>query len=290
MQNYKASSAAQQETFHRRKRLFSFRVMSALAGGADWINHQALEWAWHCDKVNSTAERITLVSYAKHCDERGYSGVSVRHIASTWHSHHITISLARDRLISARLLHETKIRRGQTRQTKVYRLPKIAWVSGLGIAASKKTKRSVSGQKAVSKRSPSDHEQLITDKEQKNQYPPTPLKRGDGSFSSSFNQNQNQNQSARDHPKWPEYAAYCASKGGPTSDKGFWTWRSRQAPQWRDKVSPKFDGEQGYVLKDNAKFYTKAEANDYAAQHPEALEQDSFRAAVRRADGTIIPT
>jgi hypothetical protein len=65
------------------------------------------------------------------CDERGYSGVSVRNIASTWRLHHGTVSLARDRLISARLLHKSKKRRGQTRQTKVYKLPKIAWESGL---------------------------------------------------------------------------------------------------------------------------------------------------------------
>ncbi len=118
---------------------------------SDWINHQAVEWAWHCDKVNSTAERVTLVSYAKHCDERGYSGVSVRNIASTWHLHHGTVSLARDRLISARLLHKSKKRRGQTRQTKVYKLPKIAWESGLQTDALKNEKRRKSVGKVVSK-------------------------------------------------------------------------------------------------------------------------------------------
>jgi len=119
---------------------------------SDWINHQALEWAWHCNKVESTAEWVTLVSYAKHCDERGYSGVSVRNIASTSHLHHSTVSQARDRLISARLLHETKKRRGQTRQTKVYRLPKTAWESGLQTDALKNQKRRESVGKASGKR------------------------------------------------------------------------------------------------------------------------------------------
>jgi len=77
------------------------------------------------------------VGNAKHCDERGYSGVAVRTIASTWCKDHYTISQARDRLIRKRLLFGTKKTRGQTRQTKVYRLPKIAWGSGSQFTALK---------------------------------------------------------------------------------------------------------------------------------------------------------
>jgi len=226
---------------------------------SDWINHQAVEWAWHCNKVESTAERVTLVSYAKHCDERGYSGVSVRNIASTWHLHHGTVSLARDRLISARLLHETKKRRGQTRQTKVYRLPKIAWESGPQTDALENEKRRESLGKASGKRSPNRHEQLITDKEQKEYHdrraaktlgtstPNTPHNTSD--FSSK--NYQYQTTPGRDHIKWQEYAAYCRSKpnkhgepGQPT-EKGFWTWLSKQKPQWRNRVAPKFAAEHG---------------------------------------------
>jgi hypothetical protein len=133
---------------------------------SDWINHQALVWAWHCDKINSTAERAVLVSYAKHCDKRGYSGVSVRNIASTWHQHRITIARARDRLISARFLHKTKKRRGQTRQTKVYRLPKIAWESGLKSNPLKKAKGRERVEKVSHKGCIKDHEERIKNTEE----------------------------------------------------------------------------------------------------------------------------
>lgn len=102
---------------------------------------------------------------------------------------------------------------------------------------------------------------------------------------------QHQNTPARDHPKWQEFDAYCRSRlnkrgqpGQPT-ETGFWTWRSKQNPKWRDKVAPKFEGEQGYLL--NGKFYTKAEADSLAKQNSDVITQ--FCAAIRRPDGTSHP-
>jgi hypothetical protein len=239
---------------------------------SDWVNHHALIWAWHCDKVNSTAEWVTLVSYAKHCDAKGYSGVSVRHIASISHLHHGTVSQARDRLISARLLHKTKKRRGQTRQTKVYRLPKIAWESGLKSDALKTKKRRQSVGKASGKRSPNRHEELITDKEKQR------ISEKEKFVLLSYQHQNDQSQLAQNHIKWPEFTAWCRSKGGTPTQNGFWSWLAKQKPQWRNRLRPKPGGEQGYEL--NGNFFTPEEANHHAAHNPHLITK--FRKAVRR--------
>jgi hypothetical protein len=90
-----------------------------------------------------------------------------------------------------------------------------------------------------------------------------------------------QNQPAQNHVKWPEYVAWCRSKGGQPTEKGFWTWLSKQAPQWRNKVRTDFD-EEGYVL--DGKFLPAHEANALATKNPDLLTR--FQRAVKR-DGKI---
>jgi hypothetical protein len=92
---------------------------------------------------------------------------------------------------------------------------------------------------------------------------------------------QNQNQPVQNHVKWPEYAAWCRSKGGKPTEKGFWTWWGKQKPQWRNKVNKAFD-EPGYEF--NGKFLTSDEANRLGRENPDLLTK--FRKAVKR-DGKI---
>jgi hypothetical protein len=92
-----------------------------------------------------------------------------------------------------------------------------------------------------------------------------------------------QNQPAQNHVKWPEFAAYCRSKlgrdgrpGRPT-EKGFWTWLSKQKSQWRNKV--RTNGEvTGYVL--DGKFFTTEVANQMGRDDPNLIAK--FRRAVKR--------
>jgi hypothetical protein len=88
----------------------------------------------------------------------------------------------------------------------------------------------------------------------------------------------NQNQPAKSHVKFPEFAAWCRSEGGTPSEKGFWSWLSKQKPQWRNKVRQTFDGEEGYEL--NGKFFTQTEANELVFKEPELSLK--FRKAKRR--------
>jgi len=79
------------------------------------------------------------------------------------------------------------------------------------------------------------------------------------------------------HVKWPEFVEHCHSKGGQPTEKGFWTWLSRQKEQWRNKRAPDFD-EQGYTL--HGKFMPAHEANLMAVKNPELITK--FRRASRR--------
>ena len=103
-----------------------------------------------------------------------------------------------------------------------------------------------------------------------------------------FGAHQHLNQSARDHPKWQEFAAYCASqKGKPAKDgrihdgtpreDGFRKWLLRQDPYWRDKVKPR-DHIDGFVL--GHTFYPTDEANRMAEENPELALK--FRRATKR--------
>ena len=100
------------------------------------------------------------------------------------------------------------------------------------------------------------------------------------SFCSAY---QNQNQPVQNHVKWPEFATWCRSKGGPPTESGFWKWLGGQKPQWRNKVRQNFD-ERGYVLE--GKFFTPEEANQLAVKNPEIIGK--FRRAVKRDGKTRI--
>lgn len=92
----------------------------------NWINLGALDWAFEYD-VDSAAQRIVLVEFAYHSDERGYTWPSALGIASKWHLDRKTVAGAIDELLVRHAFSDTKKRRGKTRQIKVYRMPKITW-------------------------------------------------------------------------------------------------------------------------------------------------------------------
>jgi hypothetical protein len=121
-----------------------------------------------------------------------------------------------------------------------------------------------------------------------NSTPPTPANVPASQF--VVEGHQHQSQSARDHIKWPEFVAYCASQKGrrakdrrhvhdglPT-ESGFWKWLCGQKPQWRNKVKPR-DEIEGYVL--DGKFFEAAAANELHASDPEKYV-GRFRPAVKR--------
>jgi hypothetical protein len=81
----------------------------------------------------------------------------------------------------------------------------------------------------------------------------------------------------QNHIKYAEFAAYCRSKGGTPTEKGFRTWLPKQKPQWRNRVKPP-SKETGYVLRD--KFFTKEEAVRLSVTDSDLILQ--FRPAVRR--------
>jgi hypothetical protein len=99
-------------------------------------------------------------------------------------------------------------------------------------------------------------------------------------FVSENYQNQYKGQPARNHTKFPEFAAWCRNQGGQPTESGFWKWLCGQKPQWRNRV--KTTDEPGYVL--NGKFFTTEQANHMAINDPELLTK--FRLAVKR-DGRI---
>jgi hypothetical protein len=129
---------------------------------------------------------------------------------------------------------------------------------------------------------PSDHVRVRTRGTTRAQAVATPKPESEKRFGKDY-----QNQPAQNHVKWPEFAAWCRiegakrSKGGQPTEKGFWTWLSKQAPQWRNKVRTDFD-EEGYVL--DGKFLPAHEANALATKNPDLLTR--FQRAVKR-DGKI---
>jgi hypothetical protein len=99
-----------------------------------------------------------------------------------------------------------------------------------------------------------------------------------GSF---FEGDQHHDQPVQNHVKWPEFVAWCTKRGGTPTVKGFWTWLSKQKPQWRNRVKEPSE-QNGYVLE--GKFYSREEANQHAMEEPELATK--FRPAVKR-NGTI---
>ena len=191
-------------------------------------------------------------------------------------------------LLVRRKIYGTKKRCGATGQVKVYRLPKIARGSGgkchsFGKNQSggkARNKRGVSGGKSA----PNNDNDITTNTNHDgiatcNSIPCTLDNRILQSVSSLSLRYQNQ--PAQTHVKYPEFAAWCRSKGGTPTETGFWKWLGGQKPQWRNKVKKAVD-ETGYEL--NGKFLTSDEANRLGRENPDCLTK--FRKAVRR-DGKI---
>jgi Helix-turn-helix domain len=252
------------------------------------MNWRALQWAYEQDGLSVTAKAV-LITFAMHANAHGYSWPAVDNIASRWGMDRKTVRRQIDVLLVRRLIHHTKKRCGATGQVKVYRLPKTTYESGgkstcfrnNGSGAKESLKSPISGGKFPpnndnDRTMNKNHDELIT----LGNSTPTPQSNSKGE--KSFFVDGYQNQSAKNHVKWPEFAAWCRSKGGAPSVEGFWSWLGKQKPQWRNKVRQKFDGEEGYEL--DGKFYTPHQANQRGLKDPELIEK--FRKAVRR-DGKI---
>jgi hypothetical protein len=91
----------------------------------------ALQWAFDCDKTETSAERLVLLQFANHADDRGYTWPSVEFIGSVCHLHRDTVAGAIEALIAKKAVFRTKKRRGSTGQVKVYRMPKCTYESHL---------------------------------------------------------------------------------------------------------------------------------------------------------------
>jgi hypothetical protein len=93
------------------------------------INVLGLRWAYEQKGLNVTG-RATLMSFAIHADEGGFTWPSVDRIASTWNMDRDTVRKQIGVLLGRRLLFQTDERRGFTGQVKVYRLPELICQSG----------------------------------------------------------------------------------------------------------------------------------------------------------------
>jgi hypothetical protein len=105
-----------------------------------------------------------------------------------------------------------------------------------------------------------------------------------------------QSKPARDHLKWPEYAAYCETQRGKTgkdgrvhdgipTEKGFRKWLRGQKPQWRNKRKQP-DYIDGFVLDGN--FLRPEEANRIGADNPRLLDEGRFLPARKGPDGEVV--
>jgi hypothetical protein len=246
------------------------------------MNFRAVQWAYEQDDLKVTA-KATLMSFAMHANERGYTWPGVERIASTWGMDRETVRRQIDALLVRRLIRPTKKRCGATGQVKVYRLPKIAYESG---GKCRPFENDESGGKARDKRGISGGKSAPN-----NEHDEQGTKKNSSGF--VFEGHQHQNQPARDHIKWPEFVAYCASQKGKRTkdgrthdgiprDDGFWKWLLGQNPYWRNKVKPR-DRIDGFVL--DGKFYPADEANRMAQENPELALK--FRPATKRGDETM---
>ena len=257
------------------------------------MSWQALKFALDCEKCKSVCEKIVLIEYANHADDRtGYSWPSLKFIASIWHSHPTRLRRARESIIAKKLLFRTKKRSGPTHQNKVFRMPKCTYERGSQSTPLKKTKGDTKGVRKGDERGSQSPTNPDTDN-------PKPIStdntlrvtsttgvQPNGEVSKSLDevyQYQKQNRSARDHVKWPEFSQWCYSKRGAPTEEGFWKWLCGQKPQWRNRRKERFE-EKGYVL--DGKFFTEAQANQLGRENPDCLTR--FRKAVKRNKRIII--
>lgn len=260
------------------------------------INIRAVRWAYEQEGLSVTSKAV-LLTFSMHANDRGYSWPSVERIASTWGMDRETVRRQIVALLVRRLICRTKKRVGTTGQVKVYRLPKITYESDCKSTRLQKDasggkprdKRWISGGKSTPNNDHDgtknkNHYELVT---VRTSVPTTPAKRSPASsFVFEGYQNQHQDQPVQSHIKWPEFAAWCRSKGGQPTEAGFWKWLCGQKPQWQNKVRKDYE-QQGYVL--DEKFFTADEANQLGRANPELITK--FRKAIK-CEGKIkiIPT
>jgi Helix-turn-helix domain len=261
---------------------------------SQWLNSHAVHWAYAQEGLSAT-EKDVLISFAIHANQRGYTWPGVDHMASTWNIDRKTVRRGIEALIGKRTLYRTKKRRGATGQVKVYRLPKVTYESGGRFPPFENEtvpkashKRPISGGGFPPNNINKEQRRISDQRAAKTLGNSIPNISSNTSDAFSSGSHQYQNVAARDHHKWPEFDAYCRSRrdkrgqpGQPT-EKGFWTWLSKQNEYWRNKVRQNFDGEEGYEL--DGKFYTADEANRMAEKNPELSLK--FRKAIKR-DGKI---
>ncbi len=256
------------------------------------MSWQALQFALDCDKCESVAEKIVLVEYANHADDRGYSWPSLKFIASVWRTHPARLRRARGSIIAKKLLFRTKKRRGSTHQNKVFRMPKCTYERGAQSPPFEKQqrghkggdKRAIRGSQSPTNLDPDNLKPISTDNTLR--VASTTGVQPNGEVSKSLDevyQYQKQLRSARDHVKWPEFSEWCHSKRGAPTEEGFWKWLGGQKPQWRNRRKERFE-EKGYVL--DGKFLTEAQANQLGRENPDYLTR--FRKAVKRNKGIFI--
>jgi hypothetical protein len=249
-----------------------------------WINFRAFQWAYEQSDLSVTAKAV-LITFAIHADERGYTWPGVELIAFTWGMDRETVRRQIASLLVRRLICRTKKRRGTTGQVKVYRLPKITYESGGKrhpfendeSGGKARDKRGISGGKSAPNNRIIEQRTSHDDSTTLGNSTPDPSGKAPASVPFSSPNYQNQNHPVQSNVKWAEFAAYCRSKSGQPTAKGFETWLSRQKPQWRDRVKQVPETE-GYVLA--GKFIAREEANQQAAANPALIEK--FRHAIKR--------
>jgi Helix-turn-helix domain len=205
-----------------------------------WINLEALAYALEYDAETAT-QRIVLFELAYHSDDRGYTWPSSKFIAIRWRLDRKTVRRQIGALIGRRAIFNTKKRRGNTRQIKVYRMPKFTWERG-----SQSTPLSdVEGRRKGGIRGAKGGHSLPRTRNKEQGTNDDDIKTWGSSLaceqqstngkSSSFFLNFEE---AMKHPRWEEFNAHCKGSG---TVKGFNTWLPKQAPL-KPRRDPKRNG------------------------------------------------
>jgi hypothetical protein len=244
----------------------------------------ALKYALDCDKVESSAERIVLVEYANHADDRGYTWPSLKFIASVWHADRESLRRAREAIIGRGLLFRTKKRRGPTGQNKVFRMPKCTYERGSQTAPSSSGEEAAKGRRRGGEAVAKPPRTLIPDTGTPNH----DIKALGSSLADEVakivaKSSESFDGAYQNHIKWPEFAQWCAKKNGTPTAEGFTTWLLGQKPEWRNKIKAGVE-ENGYEL--DGKFYPQREANQLASSQPDLAVR--FRPATRRNGQVVV--